>query len=186
MSSEIVSLREFARRTNIGEKTIRDGIKKGKISKGVIYENNKPKIDYDIAINEIKETGLGRRILVSKELQFNEKPFINATEESNKSQPIKPNAYQEALEKKERYNAKLKELEFKEKEKTLVLKTEVYSQLFEFGKEIRTEFESLPGRILSKIIICNNDITKISELLNIEIRASLSRTIDNLSEKEIC
>ena len=61
MSSDIISLREFARRLTIGEKTIRDGVRTGKISKGVIIENGKPKIDYKIALKEALSIGLGRK-----------------------------------------------------------------------------------------------------------------------------
>lgn len=90
----------------------------------------------------------------------------------------------EATKKKEHFSAKLKELEFKEKEGTLVLKSDVYLQLFEFGKQIKTEFESLPTRIAAKII--NKDITKITEILAIAIKDSLNKITENLSNKKIC
>jgi len=188
MDTETISLREFARRLGIGEKTIRDGIKTGKISKGVVYDqNSKPKIQYEIAVKEVNDVGLGKKVLSVKEtIKTKQKPIDDGKDYEGDiaTDRVGVLSYSAALRVKENYNARIKELEFKEKEGTLVNKQEVYSQLFEFGKEIRSELESLPGRTASKILNCT-DMTKITEILALEIRNSLSKLVDNLSEKKI-
>jgi len=185
MASDTISFREFARRLEVGEKTIRDGIRTGKISKGVTYESGKPKIIYEIAKLEAAEAGLGNKILATKAIStpppkdkehHQDNSFIDASGMTD---------YQSALRKKINYEAKIKELEFKEKEGTLVNKKEVYSQLFDFGKEIRTELESMQSKLSPKLIGLS-DITKINEIIAIEVRNSLNKLFNDLGGKKIC
>jgi len=66
MSTNIISFREFARRLNFGEKTIRDSIKRGLITKGVIISGGKSKIDFLIAYNEVVVNNVGRNCPINK------------------------------------------------------------------------------------------------------------------------
>ncbi|MFZ4546738.1 MAG: hypothetical protein ACOYN4_04855 [Bacteroidales bacterium] len=195
---DIISLREFARRLGVDEKIIRRGIANGKIKDGVIVENGKPKIKFSVAIVEARNIGLGAK---ANAINDNSKPIKQAIKpakhkpdpEDNNTPEITDNfdpdqealSYADALKKKENYIAGIKKLEFLEKRKTLVNKSEVYSQLFDFGKEIRSEFESLPGKIGSKLADCGSDSSKISETLANEIRNSLSKLINNLANKAL-
>ena len=58
---EIISLSEFARRMDIGEKTIRDAIKKGKLERGITTINGKSKIIFDIARVEFEQMNIGAK-----------------------------------------------------------------------------------------------------------------------------
>jgi hypothetical protein len=105
--------------------------------------------------------------------------------EGSETPSAKNDSYAESQRREKLWKARLAEIEFKEKEGSLVDKSEVYSQLFTFGKEIRIELESIPTRTAPKILICQGDITKITEVLAIEIQNSLKKLIENLSEKKL-
>ena len=63
----MISVLEFSRRMGVGEKTIRDGIKSGKLVDGVIKVNGKSKILFEKAKKEFEDSGLGlKRILSNK------------------------------------------------------------------------------------------------------------------------
>ena len=192
---DIISLREFARRLGIGEKTIRDGIAKGKIVDGVTYdEKGKPKIKYSVAIIEANSMGLGAKVLGSKEpeqgfpkprpRELRKAEGLIRELDGDGFEPEDNLPYADALRKKENYIAGLKQLEYLEKRGNLVDKAEVYAQLFEFGKEIRSEFESMPGRISDKLAACQ-DSSAIAEALANEIRKALSRLIEDLNSKKL-
>ena len=186
--SELISLREFARRLNVGEKTIRDGVKLGKISKGVVNG----KIDYEIALQEAVDIGLGHKSLINKgvEPKHPKEPKQPKQEyrELTEDDPIAglgpETTIVTATRAEKIFKAQLACLEVEAKAGTLVNKSEVYSQLFEFGTQIRSEFEAMPGRIASKLLLFKN-ASSLSEYLAKEIRDSLSKLVDNLSERKI-
>jgi hypothetical protein len=166
---ETISLREFARRLEVGEKTIRDGIKNGKLSKGVAYDGDKPKIIYSIALQEAAECGLGSKVL-TKSTNPSTPPPPLTSEDINGLISLK-----DALRAKENYIAKIKELEFKEKEGSLVKKDEVYSQLFDFHKNIRDSLLAIPDRIVDTLLSYGNDRNKAYELLYESIAGELDK-----------
>lgn len=173
MTEEKISLREFARRLNVGEKTIRDGIKSGKISKGVEFdEKGKPKIIFSTAVVEANEIGLGKKVL-QKEISSDKqsKPTPNKSE----LHYIELLPYNEALRKKENYIAKIKELEFKEKEGSLLNKDEIFAQLFDFHQELRNSLLSIPDRITDTIIAYAHDRNRVHQLINESIAGELDK-----------
>lgn len=189
MSNDIISLREFARRLNIGEKTIRDGVRLGKISKGVIIENGKPKINYPVALIEAQSIGLGHKAMtnkgiepqeakqtIPKELKPDESVTISSIDEST--------TFIEATRIQKVGQARTAIMEADRMAGTLVNKSEVYIQLFEFGTHIRSEFESMPGRIAPKIATIN-DSSRVAEMLAKEIGLSLNKLLDKLDERKI-
>lgn len=198
MGVEIISLREFARRLEVGEKTIRDGIKTGKISDGVVLVKGKSKISYHIALKEAQDNGLGHRSLISKGID----PVVSAPSSIKNKAKSSPAAgsdneqesfdndldentsFKDATRKEKVARARIACMEADAKAGTLVNKSEVYSQLFEFGSQIRSEFESMPGRISSKLAILT-DPSQVAEYLAKEIRSSLGKLIDDLSERKI-
>lgn len=187
-NDEIISMSEFARRLGIGEKTIRDGIKKGKIKDGITTVNGKSKIKYSIALKEAQSIGLGAKIIgfnsVIHEPEATKKPV-------NKKPPKDPESdieihdifdsdyenlpYNQALQKKENYIAGIKKLEFLEKKGTLVNKSDVYSQLFEFHQEIKKSLLAIPDRIVDTLLSFNGDRNKIHECINESIASELDK-----------
>ena len=159
--TETISLSEFARQMEIGEKTIRDAVKLGKLSKGVIQVNGKSKIIFDIAKQEFDSFRIG-----VKAKQKN-KP---------KDEPVNDigsMTFADAQRLGQVFKTKLLELELDEKEKTLVNKAEVFSQLFAFGQQIKVEFENLPMRIGHKLVGC--EVSDIYTILAAEIYQTLAR-----------
>lgn len=187
-NEDVISLREFARRLGVNERKVRYFILTGKLSKCVTIENEQPKILFSIGKEEAASIGLGnipsvKSLLNKKGPKQTKKPIKPETEENDEDEEIL--SYAAALQYKENWNAKIKELEYLEKKETLVNKADVYSQLFDFGKEIRSEFESLPGRIGSKIALLGSDVSEIEKLLANEIRNSLLKLVENMEERKI-
>ena len=183
MSEEIVSFREFARRLGVGEKTIRDGVKTGKIKKGVEYDDNgKPKLNYAIALQEAKDVGLGRKAL-GGEIKLKvprkySKPVDELNEPNDKQEDAQEGeilSYAQAIQKKENFLAKIKELEFKEKEGSLVSKEEVFKELFTFGQEMRDAFQVIPNQVAANIAAAGGNINKITTLLSTAIHDVLEK-----------
>jgi galactitol-specific phosphotransferase system IIB component len=195
---DIISLREFARRLNVNEKLIRRGISTGKIKDGVIIENGKPKIKFSVAIVEARNIGLGAKVngqmsstpeqpinrVIPKQKVLDEKP--DSESEEDYIAGLGPETSLITANRAERiFKAQLACLEVEQKAGTLVNKAEVYSQLFSFGKELTTEFETMPAKVLHKIIGCNNDESKIQELLATEIRQSLNKILEKIPNIKI-
>lgn len=65
-NTDLISQREFARRLNVGEKTIRDGVRLGKIVEGITKINGALKINYPIAYDEALRFNLGHNSRVNK------------------------------------------------------------------------------------------------------------------------
>lgn len=186
--NEIISVCEFARRLGVGEKTIRDGIKKGKIKDGAVTVKGKHKIKYSIALAEAKSIGLGAKVIglsspepeKSKPASSPKKPKTDKDEDKpeveDKFDPdTEKLSYNQALQKKENYIAGIKKLEFLEKRGTLVNKSEVYSQLFEFHQEIKKSLLAIPDRIVDTILSFNSDRNKIHQLINESIAMELDK-----------
>lgn len=191
MDTDIISLAEFGRRIGVGEKTIRDGIKLGKISKGVKVVNGKAKIVYSIAVIEAHQIGLGQKAFTAKGIESNVKKESPPGPEKEEEDPehiagLGPETSLITANRAERiFKAQLACLEVEQKAGTLVNKAEVYSQLFDFGKEMTTEFETMPSKIVHKIISCQNDENKISEIMGIEIRKSLNKLFEKIGDRKI-
>lgn len=186
--SELISLREFARRVNIGEKTIRDRIANGKITNGVIYESGKPKIDYELALQDINDVGFKVQIKQEpkeKKLTKEQDEKLDALVDLMKNVSDIPASMKDALLKKEHYLGKIKELEFKEKDGTLVKREVVYSQLYGFHRQIRNNLLAIPDRITDELLTLNNR-DKMHRLIYDSIADELEKlsSIENLNLKD--
>ena len=159
--TETISLSEFARQMEIGEKTIRDAVKLGKLSKGVILINGKSKILPAIAKKEFEAFRIGTKAKPTG------KPTVEPVNDNSKM------SYAEATRRNAVFKQRLSELELEEKEKTLVNKAEVYSQLFAFGQQIKVEFENLPMRVGHKLVGC--EVNEIYTILAAETYETLTR-----------
>jgi hypothetical protein len=173
--TQTISVSEFARQMGVNEKTIRDSIKLGKISKGVILVRGKSKILPEIAKKEFQAFRIGLKA----------KPVNKPKDELEKDPESVNNkmTYAEAQRVSMVLKAKLLELELAEKEKTLVNKAEVFSQLFEFGQTMKTEFENMPLRVGHRLV--GLDANKISTILAREVYDSLTRLTSMIDELNI-
>jgi|GEM_PF-2350041 len=194
MSEEVISIREFARRVNIGEKTIRDGIRLEKIVKGVKIENGKPKIIFSIAKKEFEKYGLGSKAIYcqsKKEQPVNElktkKKDIEKTiivEDSSDSLDniaglTGDSSMAQAQRAEKIFKAQLASLEVDEKAGTLVPRDLVRSQLFSAGQASRNVLQSLPDRETDTLISLSNDRNKFYNHFRNAVDAAILEIIQN-------
>jgi hypothetical protein len=170
--SELISFREFARRIKVGEKTIRDAVSLGKISKGVVEENGKKKIDYHEALKEVEAFNLGARSRYGKEIPATSKPNVpgsqnlNTDSETEYLDGLTNESTMAAAQKVEKIaKARLAQLELAERQGLLVRKDEMYRELFSYGTEVRSNILSIPDRITDTLISISNDRNAFNNLL---------------------
>jgi hypothetical protein len=87
-------------------------------------------------------------------------------------------SYKEAARKEKVAKAISAELDLKEKEGSLVKKSVVYNQLFDFGQELRNAFQQLSSRITDNIIAANNNRTKIANIIDEAVATELEKLSD--------
>ena len=158
--NDTISLREFARRLGIGEKTIRDGVRLGKLKKGVIYKNGRPRIIFDIANKEAESFQLGNKVkaieIIPDDITIMDVCLMGIRSDAS---------YAESMRVLMNNKAKLAEIEVKQKERELVRRDIVYDQLFEYGKMMKDKFQFIPDR-LSDELSAITDRNKIHEILS--------------------
>jgi len=182
MSEKPISLREFARQIGVGEKTVRDGIRLGKISKGVIHDGKRPKILYSEAIKEVEAFNLGYRAkLVRGEVQPDTAPGQQPPEVEAGITSLGPTTSLAQAQRAEKiYKAMLAGLDVQERKGILVKKADVYTELFSFGNEVKTALLLIPDRITDELIALSADRHSFYKLFYESIEAALetlSKTI---------
>lgn len=175
MENDIISLREFARRMSIGEKTIRDAVKLGKIVDGVTQVNGKPKIIYGIAYKEFKEINLGAQVL-------GESDYNEVSQEDMISEGVAGLGGNTSLATATRaekiFKAQKAFLEVERLKGTLVERDEVYRQLYQASTEIRSALMSIPDRITDELIANMDDRNSVYRLLTDTLNNELTRLSD--------
>ena len=154
-AEQLISLREFARRMAVTEKTIRDAIVKSKIVEGVFYKDGKPKIRFEIAKKEFEVLGVGYRSYLK-----NDDAPINSVNEQEKEEDD-PDAIAgltgastlgQAQRAEKIFKAQLAYLELEKEKGALVDRDQVFRTLFAFGNEMKAAFQALPERITDDLI----------------------------------
>lgn len=180
MANETITIREYARRRNCSDTAVHKAITSGKIKQGVIHEPGKkwPRIDPEIAdqewvqnFNVKKSQNLEMAASIFKEVTQEpgpgfppeKRPEPLPRESSGKTldppqerpapkQPDGDLTMAQAQKARAIFEAKIKELEYKEKLGMLIDKGKVYRNLFAFGQEIRSAFQALPDRIIDDLL----------------------------------
>jgi hypothetical protein len=162
--AETISIREFSRRVNVSDTAIRKAINAGYIVAGRVFENGGPRILFEEAKREwdIYQTQQGKAVTAKPKTGTptqSAKPAVNPTPPA----PVVPAPLGEAPKPqagtiaaarlvKEQLNAKLLEIELKEKMGKLVDKDRVYAALFSAGKELRVNLQTIPDRHIDDIL----------------------------------
>lgn len=200
----MISVLEFSRRMGVGEKTIRDGIKSGKLVDGVIKVNGKSKILFEKAKKEFEDSGLGlKRILSNKPItkdQTKDK-YTGYKEELNKikhpspakekekvvprimfyenGDPIggldKNSSLKDAVRIEKIFKAQLAKLKVDEESKRLIDKEECYQKLYKFGLQVKSGIQSIPDRITDELISLSDDRDAFYSLLTKSIEDELKK-----------
>lgn len=100
------------------------------------------------------------------------------TEGKNDSSSGDKMTFAEAQRRKEVAKAKTAELEFLEKEGSLILKATVQDQLFNAGKELRDALLAVPDRITDEVLAAGDDRTKVNNIIYDAIAGELERLAD--------
>lgn len=144
-----VSIRAFSRWLNVSDTAVHKAMKAGKISGPAIAKDGKiiPKLAAD-QWGKVYDPRYGNsRALESK--------FIDG---ATSSQGDKEGESTLAAAKKAKavYDAKLAELDYKQKAGILVKQDDVYRTLFGFGQELRSRLQAIPDRVIDEILACKS------------------------------
>lgn len=148
-TTELISIREFARRVGCSDTSIRKAIKAGKIVKGIVHNSEgRDKLDYDTAFKEYTAaydpSYPSNDKLRAKMMHAAETPTEPAAGGDTSSMAAAKRA--QAIIK-----AKILEIELKEKQKKLVDKQAVYLALFDAGKEVKASIMAVPDRVIDAV-----------------------------------
>lgn len=157
MTEETISRRELARRLGVDEKAIRLAILDGKIKNGVSEDG---KIIADIAMQEAKENLIG----YSHNTQY--KRMNEKLQHQDVGTASSATTYSEARTREKIAKSNLATLEYQERKGILVNKKEVYSQLYDYGIEIKTKLLAIPDRITDELISLADDRNAFYTLLS--------------------
>ena len=171
-TQEVISQREFGRRLNVSEGTVRKAIDAGYIVQGrITKDSGKPALIYEIALQEWNNSPAGLQAEEKRKgpaptpkVTTTVKNFVQTKSESQPDQkagPVKPifdpeaaAAKKEILKDKQtqvKLRIQKEALELQRLTKKLVDKEIVYRELFEFGKSIRDNIMTVPDRCIDEL-----------------------------------
>jgi hypothetical protein len=151
-----VSIRQYSRDRKVSDTAVHKAIKAGKIVRGLIHENGKPKILPEIADKEwaeFKETVTSAKPLNVKQ-PANKNPKVEEAPGSShlEDAPMPTGHLAKARLAAQISKAKLLELEYQTKKGVLVNRDQVYKALFLAGQEVRATFQAIPDRHIDEIL----------------------------------
>lgn len=152
---EIISIRQFAALVGCDESTVRNAIDKGKIKESVVRSIETGKLSgiywekgrLEWASNF--ETG-GAADTVARGLAKVDEGIRD---------------FNESRAAKEHYQAELARLEFEEKERQLLKKSDVERQLYAYAKEVAVELRAV-GRLCAPDVVGLGDIVEVERVVN--------------------
>lgn len=181
---EIISLREFARRMGVDDKTIRMSISSQKIVKGVTEVNGKPKIIFELAKLEFEQMNIGAKAKYGIEVENIPEPMASEDDGDDYLDGSAPIALAQRMKAIAEANTKLREDAILAK--TLIRVDDISIQLNELMSSIRKELETIPQRASGKIhAILGGDLIKITEILVREVNTSLLRVNNECSINKV-
>ena len=187
---ELVSVNAFAKFVGVDEKSIRNHILNGHFPKGVVYDDaNRKKMDKAKALAEWKAFGGG----ISKRTRYGVQPpgddddtqgddrggAAGGTAAERRAAKYLEDA-NKSKAKAEHYRAQILELEFKELEKSLVRREDVYKEIFAKGADLRAALLRIPGIVIDKIMTCTDRTTNINLLIE-----AIENELTRLTDEEI-
>ena len=161
--TEIISIREFARRVGAGATTIRHHIQAGHFTKGsTIDDKGRPKMVWPTAEDEWKVCGGASTVKgpVSGNMGDDEIP-----------------AYAESRAATEYYKSQIAKIELDEKQGLYVKKEDVYKALYESASNLRSAILSVPKLVVDDVMACT-DRGEAIELIYKALETQLLRMVD--------
>lgn len=144
-----LSIRKYALLIGCSHTAVSKAIKNGYIVKG--WDPEIKKIIVDVANSE-----WGNSILQKTEkikIEVNVTPFktsyLNKNDNNTVSEEI---SFSEARRKKQIYEAEIARITALKEQGLYVEKEKVYSKLFEFGQQVRSQLQAIPNRVIDNIL----------------------------------
>lgn len=157
--TEKISKREFARRVGVSETAIRKAIKDGRIVKGYDPEGKRKSIIYEVALEEYSANHDPVRATIKKPKTRKPKPeaLQDIQADAEVAVAVEDDGqlhidFNKSRAEKMAYEAKIKKIEYNQKQGLLVERDAVYKALYSKGKEIRTALEAIPDRIVDDVL----------------------------------
>mgnify|MGYP000734122457 CR=1 FL=1 len=161
---ELMSQAEYARHRDCSRQYVSKLIKKG-----VLSLNDDKKIDKEVADKILDDIADPARVRPT------------APEDDNETQAagsVTNDSFAKAKAMREAYNAKTAQLDYEERAKQLVRKSEVQDAAFELARGVRDELLSLPGTISGQLVSMRDE-KQIAAFL----KEKLSEVLTALCEK---
>lgn len=184
--NELISIREYGRRKGVSDTTIHKALKSGKIVKGLVSKAGKKFINPAIADAEWSASYNPSHERITR---AGTAPSIagvvpSPTPQESQSVPDLGAAASgglgtlaKAKSAKAVYDAKIAELNYKEKAGTLVDKQHVYKALYAAGQEVRQSLMIIPDRIIDELLAAPSRNAAHQMLVD-----AISGALENLSE----
>jgi len=163
----LLSLRQYATSRNVVLKSVQKAIDSGRIT---VEENGK--INPELADAQWKANTDTRRQPIDGEYGGNS----NAS--GNNSDQLKNARMVRAI-----YEAKLVEMDYKQKSRSLVEKTAVYREQFAAARVLRDTLLTIGDRV-APLILGKSNITEIAEAMNAEVRRALREFADRMDNEK--
>ncbi len=159
--SNIISIREFARRIDVSEGLVRR--QKDELSSVmVVLENGRPAIQWreGLILWRGKQWKIGKENIIDSYGDAKKDGAPSAVQETKKvaatyassEGATDTSALNHAKRVKLVYEAKLKELEYKRMIGEYVKKSDVDKRLFEIGRNLKNALQSIPDRIVDNVV----------------------------------
>ena len=148
--SQLISIREFARRKGVSDTAIHKHIKAGHLKECIRQlSNGRPALVADIAEREWTEFGAGTH---SAHFTKSKRSNGHIVAQSGGSLPQSDGTMLAAKKAKEVYAAKLAQLNYERAAGMMVSKEKVYKAFYAVGAELKQAIEKIPDRIIDDIL----------------------------------
>jgi hypothetical protein len=150
--SELISVRDFARRVGCSDVAVHKAVKTGKIVKGYVKNGDGPgKINPAIALKE-----WGKNYNPSYDRNPNIEGTLLPGQQESKAPNLPPSPHGKSLAEIKRLTAEIKlqesAIELKRKRGELVDKKQVYNALFAMGRELKNTVMNIPDRYIDAVL----------------------------------
>lgn len=143
-------MRKYALKIGVSHTAVSKAIKNGYILKG--WNPKTKKINVDIANDEwgnyILSKNVGCEPIPAKDMPF-KTSYLSKEDNNPVSEEI---SFSEARRKDQIYRAEISRITALKEQGLYVEKEKVYSKLFEFGQQVRSQLQAVPNRVIDNLL----------------------------------
>ena len=178
--AELISQSEYARRKDVSRQYINRLVQQGKIP-----TDESKRIDPDIADTVLAQLADPARRLNGNADDENEPVPVDDYDEENAGSPSVNGhtSFAKFRSAREAYQAKLAQLDYKEREGKLVKKDEVEREAFDISRQLRDRFLSIPQEVAGTLVGMTDE-KEIAKFVRSKIRDALMEAANDVSLSE--